>query len=61
MIDGGLAFNGLDKDRDGKLVVEESPDAAAFHATDSDGDGVVTRAEFKVYWRQHGKRESKGN
>jgi peroxiredoxin/mono/diheme cytochrome c family protein len=50
--DGGLIFNGLDKNRDGKLTPNESPIAKQFKDADADADGIVTRDEFRVYWQK---------
>lgn len=55
--DGGLVFNGLDKNHDGVITIDESPSAQQFHDADADHDGKVTREEFKIFWqRQRGKR-----
>ena len=51
-LDGGLAFHGLDKNRDGVITLDESPRPASFHETDTDQDGAVTREEFKARWKQ---------
>jgi hypothetical protein len=59
MRDGGFIFNGLDKNHDGVITIDESPTPAQFHAADADHDGKVTREEFKVYWqRQREKRKA---
>ena len=50
--DGGLVFNHLDKNHDGKITIDESPTPEAFREADTNGDGVVTREEFKVYWQR---------
>jgi len=55
--DGGLIFNGLDKNRDGKLTPNESPTPQQFKDADADADGFVTREEFRVYWQKQGKNE----
>jgi peroxiredoxin len=55
--DGGLVFNGLDKNHDGVITIDESPSAEQFREADADHDGKVTREEFKVFWqRQRAKR-----
>jgi hypothetical protein len=55
--DGGLVFNGLDKNHDGVITIDESPSAEQFREADADHDGRVTRDEFKVFWqRQRAKR-----
>jgi len=57
--DGGLVFNGLDKNHDSVITIEESPSAEQFREADADRDGKVTREEFKVFWqRQRVKREA---
>jgi hypothetical protein len=57
--DGGLVFNGLDKNHDGVITIEESPSAEQFREADADHDGKVTREEFKIFWqRQRAKRAS---
>ena len=57
--DGGMVFNGLDKNRDGKLTIEESPTAQQFKDADADADGSVTREEFRVYLQKRMERERK--
>jgi peroxiredoxin len=55
--DGGLVFNGLDKNHDGVITIDESPSAEQFREADADHDGRVTREEFKGFWqRQRAKR-----
>jgi hypothetical protein len=55
--DGGMVFIGLDKNRDGKLTLDESPAPQQFREADADQDGFVTREEFRVFWqRQREKR-----
>jgi hypothetical protein len=54
--DGGLVFNGLDKNRDGRLTIEESPTAQQFKDADGDADGRVTREEFRIYLRKQRER-----
>ena len=53
--DGGLVFNGLDKNHDGKLTIDESPNAQQFRDADANSDGMVTREEFKAYWQHRAK------
>ena len=50
--DGGLVFNGMDKNRDGVLTIDESPTAEAFKAADTNANGSVTREEFRVIWQK---------
>jgi thiol-disulfide isomerase/thioredoxin/mono/diheme cytochrome c family protein len=50
--DGGLVFNGLDQNGDGKITIDESPSARQFREADADSDGSVTREEFRVFWQQ---------
>ena len=57
--DGGLVFNGLDKNRDGKLTIEESPTAQQFKDADADADGTVTREEFRAYLQKRTEKERK--
>jgi hypothetical protein len=56
MRDGGIVFVGLDKNRDGKITLDETPSPKEFRAADADGDGVVTREEFREYWRKRTER-----
>jgi hypothetical protein len=42
------AFRNADKDGDGKLTREESPQPERFHEIDTDGNGWVTWDEFRV-------------
>ena len=55
--DGGLVFNGLDKNHDGKLTIDESPTPQQFRDADANSDGVVMREEFHVYWQKQAKKE----
>lgn len=54
--DGGGVFVSLDKNRDGKLTANESPSARQFERADTDNDGIVTREEFTVFWRNQRRR-----
>lgn len=56
MRDGGFIFIGLDKNRDDRITIDESPDKAAFRQADANNDGEVTRDEFKVYWQRRNAR-----
>ncbi len=59
MRDGGAIFEGLDKNHDGVITLDESPNAAQFREADTDQDGKVTREEFKVFWqKQRAKRRA---
>jgi len=58
MRDGGVVFNNLDKNRDGFITLEESPTPGQFKQADSDGDGKVTREEFKEFWRKQARRRA---
>lgn len=60
MRDGGLAFNNLDKNHDGKLTPDESPTPEQFRDADTNADGIVTRDEFKAYWQRKNKKERTG-
>lgn len=53
--DGGVVFNNLDKNRDGVITIEESPTPGQFKQADGDGDGKVTREEFKEFWRKQAR------
>jgi len=53
--DGGLIFTRLDKNRDDKITLDESPSAASFQQADANNDGEVTRDEFKVFWQRQKK------
>jgi hypothetical protein len=53
--DGGAVFNRLDRNHDGVLTVEESPTRRQFETADADGDGTVTREEFRAYWQAQGR------
>ena len=55
--DGGLVFNRLDKNRDGVLTLDEAPTPQQFKDADADGDGVVTREEFRIIWLQKQKKK----
>ncbi len=55
--DGGLIFNGLDKNHDDKITLNEAPSAAQFRDADANGDGAVTREEFKVFWRRQADKK----
>jgi peroxiredoxin len=57
--DGGMVFNGLDKNRDGKLTMDESPTEQQFKDADANADGSVTREEFRVYWQKRREKEEK--
>jgi hypothetical protein len=54
--DGGVVFNLLDKNHDGKITINESPSRDAFGQADADVDGSVTREEFKVFWQKQQNR-----
>jgi len=56
MRDGGFIFIGLDKNHDDRITIDESPDKSAFREADANGDGEVTREEFKVYWQRRNAR-----
>ena len=56
MRDGGIVFVGLDKNRDGKITLDETPSPKDFKDADADGDGSVTREEFKEYWKRRTER-----
>jgi len=51
LLDGGMAFNNLDRNRDGTVTEGEYSSPEEFRDTDSNGDGVVTREEFKAHLR----------
>lgn len=54
--DGGFVFNRLDKNRDGLLTLDEAPTPQQFKDADADGDGVITREEFRIIWQQRQKK-----
>jgi hypothetical protein len=59
MRDGGFIFNGLDKNHDGVITIDESPSPGQFREADLDHDGKVTREEFRMFWqRQREKRRA---
>src|SRR5262249_45016201 len=60
MRDGGYIFFTLDKNRDNKITIDESPDPAAFRQADANSDGSVTREEFKVFWQRRNARSGAG-
>ena len=57
--DGGMVFNGLDKNRDGKLTIEESPTAQQFKDADADADAIVSREEFRIYLQKQREKEGR--
>ncbi len=59
--DGGFIFNGLDKNHNGVITIDESPSAAQFRLADADHDGEVTRDEFKNYWQRQREKRRAGN
>ena len=58
--DGGLVFNGLDKNREGKITIGESPTPQQFRDADANSDGSVTREEFRAFWQRQAKKEKAG-
>ena len=61
MRDGGFVFNGLDKNHDGVITLDESPSPAQFREADLDHDGKVTREEFRVFWQRQREKRRAGN
>jgi thiol-disulfide isomerase/thioredoxin len=57
--DGGLIFNGLDKNKDGRITRNESPTEAQFNAADANADGQVDREEFATFWRKQRAKSSR--
>jgi hypothetical protein len=43
---GPRGFDRLDRNKDGKITLDEAPNAARFKALDKNGDGVVIRDEL---------------
>jgi len=54
--DGRIVFMALDKNRDGKITLDESPSPKNFKDADADGDGIVTPEEFGEYWKRQAAR-----
>jgi len=52
LLDGGLAFHGIDKNHDGLITLQEYPSSESFHAANVDRDEVVTRDEFRAFWKK---------
>jgi mono/diheme cytochrome c family protein len=50
--DGGVVFNTLDKNHDGKITPDETPSPKEFEQADADKNGIVTREEFADYWKK---------
>jgi hypothetical protein len=55
--DGSAIFVFLDKNKDGTITADEAP-AAQHKEADGDGDGRVTREEFRAYWRKQQERRA---
>jgi hypothetical protein len=55
-------FQRLDRDQDGKLTRQETPEGlrASFDAMDADNDAVLTRQEFDSFRRRAERRKAQG-
>jgi Ca2+-binding EF-hand superfamily protein len=54
--DGRIVFMALDKNRDGKITLDESPSPKNFKEADANADGIVTLEEFGEYWKRQAAR-----
>jgi len=54
--DGSIVFLALDKNRDGKITLDETPSPKDFKDADADADGNVTPDEFREYWKRRTAR-----